>query len=154
MFTWYILTQLLGHTRLQPPADHMLTPSLSPEYEVAERDKHIPDVTRDSFAIWTQSLDSNLTKDIKRSSVSQQHSDKLSEFYESRCKFVISTQSFETAHENDSMSLHRDRDTIIPSFWYIPPTGTTICSASMVFVVKSGWLYAAGVLQSPPNSKI
>lgn len=34
-FTWYIPTQLLGHTRLQRPASHMLTPSLSPEYEVA-----------------------------------------------------------------------------------------------------------------------
>lgn len=56
-FTLYILTQPLGRTLLQPPAGHMLTPSLSREYEVAEREGNIPVITIDSFAIWTQSLD-------------------------------------------------------------------------------------------------
>lgn len=37
-FTLYILSQPLGHTQLQLPAGHKLTPSLSPEYEVAERE--------------------------------------------------------------------------------------------------------------------
>lgn len=59
-FTWYILTQPLGRTQLQPPAGHMLTPNLSPEYGVAERDKNIHVIC---FAIWTKSLDlQNLTK--------------------------------------------------------------------------------------------
>lgn len=34
--TWYILSPPLGHIQLQPPADHMLTPSLSPVCEVAK----------------------------------------------------------------------------------------------------------------------
>lgn len=55
-YTWYILTQPLGHTQLQPPAGHMLTPNLFPEYEVADRDKNIPVISGDSFTIWTQSM--------------------------------------------------------------------------------------------------
>lgn len=35
-FTLYIRSQPLGHTQLRPPAGHMLTPSLSQVYEVAE----------------------------------------------------------------------------------------------------------------------
>lgn len=47
-FTWYILSPPLGHTRLQPLAGHMLTPSLSPVYEVAERDNRNTGVITES----------------------------------------------------------------------------------------------------------
>lgn len=57
-FTLCILTQPLGRTQLQRPADHMLTPSPSPEYEVAEREWNIPVMTIDSFALWPHSVDS------------------------------------------------------------------------------------------------
>lgn len=65
-FTWYILTQPRGHTQLQLQAGHMLTPSLSPGYGVAGRERHIPVVSGDSFAIWTQSQDSESHSNIKK----------------------------------------------------------------------------------------
>lgn len=126
--TWYTRTQPLEHTQPRHQAGHMLIPSLSPEYEVAGINTKIADFSEDSC---TYKLQNKKTQKSEQSGMEPVHQD-----VSSKC-----------LHKTMSHQTRTDKLLV-----YIPPTGITVCSASMVFAVISGWPCAVEVLQSPPSS--